>query len=163
MGGTAQNFYQQGITLAFAEKGVTMPTGYLTDATSTAAPYVDPTNSANNVAAGSPYLNNITIAWNSSDTFEHNLQRIITQKWIAIFPDGEEAWSDYRRTGYPVQFPVAVNNSGGLIPSVPGIRRLPFPTDDASTNPKGQAIGLTELGGPDNGGTKLWWDKNPNH
>jgi len=164
--GTAQSFYEAGVTLAFQERGVTMPGGYLTNSTATAAPYVDTQNPANSIAAGSPYLNNIPVAWNSGTngtSFESNLQRIITQKWIAIFPDGEEAWSDYRRTGYPVQFPVAVNNSGGLIPSVPGIRRLPFPTDDASTNPKGQAIGLTELGGPDNGGTKLWWDKNPNH
>jgi len=162
MGGTAQNFYQQGITLAFAEKGVTMPTGYLTDATSTAAPYVDPTNSANNVAAGSPYLNNITIAWNSSDTFEHNLQRIITQKWIAMFPDGEEAWTEFRRTGYPALFPVVVNNSAGTISTSDFIRRLPFPSDEVTNNPSGVASGISELGGPDVGGTKLWWDKNPN-
>jgi hypothetical protein len=161
--GTAQSFYEAGITLSFQERGVSMPGGYLTNSTATAAPYVDTKNGANSIPAGSPYLNNITIAWNPGDTFEHNLQRIITQKWIAIFPDGEEAWSEYRRTGYPVQFPVAVNNSGGLIPTTPGIRRLPFPVDDESTNPQGVAVGVTELGGPDNGGTKLWWDKNPNH
>jgi len=165
-GGTAQSYYEAGVALSFQERGLTMPAGYLTNATATAAPYVDTHNPANSVAAGSPYLNNVTIAWNSGTNgtaFETNLQRIITQKWIAIYPDGEEAWAEYRRTGYPVQFPVAVNNSGGLIPSVPGIRRLPFPTDDASTNPKGQAVGLSELGGPDNGGTRLWWDANKNH
>jgi len=165
-GGTAQSFYEAGVNLSFQERGVAMPAGYLQNTIATAAPYVDTHNPANSVAAGSPYLNNVTIAWNSGTNgtaFETNLQRIITQKWIAIYPDGEEAWAEYRRTGYPVQFPVAVNNSGGLIPSVPGIRRLPFPTDDASTNPKGQAVGLSELGGPDNGGTRLWWDANKNH
>ena len=162
-GGTAQSFYEAGITLSFQERGVAMPSGYLTNATATAAAYVDTKNPANNIAAGSPYLNNITIAWNGGDTFEHNLQRIITQKWIAIFPDGEEAWSDYRRTGYPVQFPVVVNNSGGTIPTIPGIRRLPFPSDEVTNDAKGVASGIQELGGPDNGGTKLWWDKNPNH
>ncbi|MHB8208744.1 RagB/SusD family nutrient uptake outer membrane protein [Mucilaginibacter sp.] len=162
-GGSAQSYYEAGVMLAFQEKGVAMPSGYLANATSTAAPYVDPTNATNSVAAGSPYLNNIAVAWNPTATFEQNLQRIITQKWIAEFPDGEEAWAEYRRTGYPVLFPVVVNNSGGLIPTTPGIRRLPFPADEVSNNPTGVASGIQELGGPDNGGTKLWWDKNPNH
>jgi len=161
-GGTAQSFYEQGITLSFQEKNANMPTGYLTNTTATAAPYVDPTNSTNNVAAGSPYLNNITIAWNAGDTFEHNLQRIITQKWLAIYPDGEEAWCDFRRTGYPKLFPVVVNNSGGTISTTAFVKRLPFAADELQNNPKGVATGIAELGGPDNGGTRLWWDKNPN-
>jgi hypothetical protein len=162
-GGSAQSYYEAGVTLAFGEKGVAMPAGYLTNSTATAAPYVDPQNSANSVPAGSPYLNNIPVAWSATATFEQNLQRIITQKWIAMFPDGEEAWSDYRRTGYPILFPVVVNNSGGLIPTIPGIRRLSFPVDEVTNDAKGVASGITELGGPDNGGTRLWWDKNPNH
>jgi len=160
-GGSAQSYYEQGVALSFQEKGATMPAGYLTNNTATAVPYVDPTNGANNVAAGSPYLNNITIAWNAGDTFEHNLQRIITQKWIAIYPDGEEAWSDFRRTGYPKLFPVVVNNSGGAISTTAFVKRIPFAADEDQNNPKGVATGITELGGPDNGGTKLWWDKNP--
>ena len=160
-GGTAQSFYEAGITLSFQERGLTIPAGYLTNTTATAAPYFDTLNPANNIAAGSPYLNNITIAWNAGDTFEHNLQRIITQKWIAIFPDGEEAWAEQRRTGYPILFPTVVNNSGGSIPTIPGIRRLPFPQDEIQTNPVGVAQGVTELGGPDKGGTKLWWDAKP--
>lgn len=160
-GGTAQSFYEQGVALSFQEKGATMPAGYLTNSTATAAPYVDPTNGANNVPAGNPYLNNITIAWNSGDTFEHSLQRIITQKWIAIYPDGEEAWSDFRRTGYPKLFPVVVNNSGGTISTTSFVKRIPFAADEEQNNPKGVAIGVQELGGPDNGGTRLWWDVNP--
>jgi hypothetical protein len=157
--GGAQTFYEQGITLSFQEKGATMPAGYISNTTNTAAPYIDPTNAGNSVSTGSPYLNNITIAWNSGDTFEHNLQRIITQKWIAMYPDGEEAWAEFRRTGYPTLFPVVVNNSGGTISTTGFIRRLPFPADEVSNNPKGVAQGISELGGPDNGGTKLWWDK----
>ncbi len=159
--GTAQSFYTQGITLSFQEKGASMPAGYLSDAVSTAIPYVDPTNSTNNVAAGSPYLNNITIAWNPGAPFEQNLQRIITQKWLAIYPDGEEAWCDFRRTGYPKLFPVVVNNSGGTISTNAFVKRIPFAADEDANNPKGVATGVTLLGGPDNGGTKLWWDKNP--
>lgn len=163
MGGAAQSFYEQGITLAFQERGVNMPAGYLTDASSTAAPYIDPVNSADNVSAGSPYLNNVTIKWSSADSFETNLQRIITQKWIAMFPDGQEAWTEYRRTGYPKLFPVVNNNSNGTINSALGIRRLPFPSSEVSNNAGEVAKAVTLLSGPDNGGTKLWWDKNPNH
>ena len=43
----------------------------------------------------------ITIKWKEDAQFEENLERIITQKWIAIFPLGNEAWAEYRRTGYP--------------------------------------------------------------
>jgi hypothetical protein len=160
-GGSAQTYYTEGVTLAFQEQGLTIPATYLTDNTDVAAPYVDPANSANNVAAGSPYLNNITIAWNAGDTFEHNLQRIITQKWLAIYPDGQEAWSDFRRTGYPKLFPVVVNNSGGLISTTDFVKRVPFAADEDQNNPKGVATGITALGGPDNGGTRLWWDVNP--
>lgn len=157
-GGTAQSFYEQGIAASFQDKGVAMPSGYLADATSIAKNYVDPTDASNNLAG----VNNITIAWNSGDTFEHNLQRIITQKWLAIYPDGQEAWSEYRRTGYPKLFPVKVNHSGGTITTAGGVKRLPFPSDELSTNPKGVATGVTALGGADNGGTRLWWDKNTN-
>ena len=157
-GGTAQSFYEQGIAASFQDKGVPMPAGYLTNTTAKAQNYVDPADATNNL----PAVNNITIAWNAGDTFEHNLQRIITQKWIAIYPDGQEAWSDLRRTGYPKIFPVKVNHSGGTITTAGGVKRLPYTTNENATNPKGVASGVAALGGPDNGGTRLWWDKNPN-
>ena len=34
----------------------------------------------------------VTIAWDDNDNFETKLEKIITQKWIGIYPDGEEAW-----------------------------------------------------------------------
>jgi hypothetical protein len=159
-GGTAQSFYEAGITLSFQEKGVTMPTGYLTNNTNVAAAYVDPTNAANNSSG----LNNITIAWDPAATFEQSLQRIITQKWIAIYPDGEEAWAEVRRTGYPKIFNVipADNESGGIIKPGAFPERLPFAADEDQNNPKGVAEGTQLLGGPDNAATKLWWDTNPN-
>jgi hypothetical protein len=161
--GTAQSFYEAGITASFQERGVTMPAGYLTDATSTANPYIDPTNATNDILAGDPTLNNITIHYDATASFEQNLQRIITQKWLAIYPDGEESWSEFRRTGYPKQFQVKENDSGGTISTTGYVRRLPYTTNENKVNPKGVATGVTALGGPDNGGTKLWWDKNPNH
>jgi hypothetical protein len=157
-GGTAQSYYEAGVTLSFQEKGASMPAGYLSDNTSVAAAYTDPTNAANN----SPGVNNVTIKYDPTATQEVNLQRIITQKWIAMYPDGEEAWTDYRRTGYPKLFTAKINNSSGVISTTLGPRRIPFPSDELQNNPKGVATGITLLGGDDNGGTRLWWDKNPN-
>ena len=37
--------------------------------------------------------------WDSEADKEIKLERIITQKWIAMFPEGCEAWAEQRRTG----------------------------------------------------------------
>jgi hypothetical protein len=156
-GGTAQSYYEQGITLSMQQQGVAIGS-YLDDATSIEAPYVDLVNPAYNVPAGSPNLSTITIKWNDADTYQRKLERIITQKWLAGWPDGEEAWAEYRRTGYPILIPVAVNNSGGTIDSQLQIRRLPFPQDEVNNNGPAVQKAIQLLGGPDNGGTRLWWD-----
>ena len=103
-----------------------------------------------------------TIAWEDGGAnFERNLEGVITQKWIAIFPLCVEAWSEFRRTGYPKLIPVVENKSGGTIDSGVMIRRLWYPPLEYSENPKNIASAVAALGGPDNGGTRLWWDKKP--
>ncbi|HFK5567937.1 TPA: RagB/SusD family nutrient uptake outer membrane protein [Elizabethkingia anophelis] len=159
MGGTAKELYETGIRTSFQQAGASGTDNYLNDNTSTAAAYRDPASPSNNVTAGSPLLSTITIKWNEADSFEKKLERIITQKWIAIFPNGQEAWSEFRRTGYPKIFPVVVNNSGGTIDASKQIRRMPFPISEYQDNPQGVASGTAVLGGADNGGTRLWWDK----
>jgi Susd and RagB outer membrane lipoprotein len=155
--GAAQTDYQTGIQTSFQQWNVSS-TAYLTDNTSVEQPYVDPHNAGNNDATD---VSTITIAWNPAATNEQNLERIITQKWIAMYPDGQEAWADYRRTGYPKLFPVVLNNSGGTISTQTQIRRLPYPSLELSTNGKASTSAIqTLLGGPDNGGTRLWWDVN---
>jgi hypothetical protein len=52
-----------------------------------------------------------------------------------------------------------VNYSGGKIPTEKFIRRISFPQLEYATNPEGVAKAVQALGGPDNGGTPLWWDK----
>jgi hypothetical protein len=101
----------------------------------------------------------VKIAWNAADNFETNLERIITQKWIALYPDGPEGWAEFRRTGYPKLFPVVSNNSNGTINTAMQIRRIPYPQSEYNNNRTGVQSGITLLGGPDGGGTKLWWDK----
>jgi hypothetical protein len=38
------------------------------------------------------------------------------------------------------------------------IRRLPFAQSELNTNPIGVQGAVQKLGGPDTGGTPLWWD-----
>jgi Susd and RagB outer membrane lipoprotein len=156
MGGSAQELYELGITTSFEQYGLGGADAYIADNTNTAIPYVDPQNSVNNVSA--PNISNITIAWDQNASFETNLERIITQKWISMFPDGQEAWSEFRRTGYPVLFPVVINNSSGEIDTEEQIKRIKFISGERGQNPAGVASGEACLGGPDTGGTPLWWD-----
>lgn len=156
VGGTAKSLYEKGVETSFAQWGVSGLSAYLQDNTSKAAAYVDPFNASNNAAAPT----NLTIQWNDAASNEEKLERIITQKWLAIFPEGQEAWSEFRRTGYPKLFPVAVNNSAGLIDTKIQIRRLPFPQNEYNTNAAEVQNAISLLGGADNGGTRLWWDVN---
>jgi hypothetical protein len=168
MGGTAQSFYEQGIQTSFQQLNVPIPSTYLADATSTAVPYNDIVQPQYSVSTG---LSTVTIKWDETASFETNLERVMTQKWIAMYPDGQEAWSEFRRTGYPKLFPVAVNNSNGLISTVGQIRRIPFPNTEYQNDAyevhkavnllTGESSGALTPG--DNGGTRLWWDKNPNY
>ncbi len=158
MGGTAQDLYEQGIQASFDQHGLGDASTYYNNNTSTPIDYVDTFNADNNIAAAT----DITIQWDAGADFETNLERIITQKWIAMYPEGQEAWSEFRRTGYPGLFPVVINNSGGTISTTEFIKRIPFAQSDIATNPAGveAARGCPEIGGADIGGTALWWDVN---
>ncbi|MDR6463977.1 SusD/RagB family nutrient-binding outer membrane lipoprotein [Chryseobacterium sediminis] len=157
--GDIQTNYTTGVQQSFGEWGKSANVAaYLADNTSTEAPYLDPKNADNNVLVGNPQLSTITIAWNNGDTNERKLERIITQKWLSLYPNGPEAWAEQRRTGYPVLFKVRKNDSGGAISTEGMIRRIPF-TIDTKTSLYNYQQAAQMLNGPDTGGTKLWWDK----
>jgi hypothetical protein len=157
MGGSAQEFYENGIRLSFEETGAGNADAYIANSTATPADFVDATSNGGNASA----LSKVTIAWDETAGFELALEKIITQKWLAIYPNGCEAWAEYRRTGYPALLPVMNNDSEGAVNTDLQIRRVPYPHDEYSTNAAGVAAGVAKLGGSDNAGTKLWWDKKP--
>ena len=76
-----------------------------------------------------------------------------------MFPDGQEAWTEFRRTDYPKVFPVIVNKSGNTIDTELQVRRMTFPQSEYDNNTVEVTKAISLLGGPDTGGTKLWWDK----
>jgi len=152
--GTASAHYDAGVTASFTQHEIGNVAAYLADNTSTPADFVDALNATNNIA----YPSDVKIMYNSGGSNEEQLEQIITQKWIAMFPDGQEAWSEFRRTGYPRIFPVVVNNSGGDIDTNIQIRRINFVQSELNTNSANVTTAVGYLNGPDNGGTRLWWD-----
>lgn len=158
--GDAKSNYETGVRISMEEWGKSADYGaYITDDTSTEQPYIDPKNTVNNIPAGNPMLSTITIKWNETDNSERKLERIMTQKWLALYPDGSEAWAEQRRTGYPILFKNILNSSQGNIDTDKMIRRIPISTKYRNNNPIGYQKAAATLGGADIGSTKLWWDK----
>lgn len=157
MGSDAKDLYEKGIKLSFEQWIAGGVDSYINDDTSKPGDYNDP-----DPALAAKALSTITIKWNDSDPFETKLERLITQKWIAMFPLGQEAWSEQRRTTYPRFFPTLINGSDDSSLSTRLASRIPFPPDEKNNNTDNYNKAVQLLGGPDNYGTKLWWDKNPN-
>lgn len=154
MGGTAESFYNRGIQLSFEQWGVGGAAEYMANDTRRPEAYIDPTEV-------NPYtgtLSDITIKWDDAASSEIKLERIITQKWIALYYNGNEAWAELRRTGYPKLIPVAYNGSGGVVDSAKGPQRMPYPQEEYTNNSANVAAAVNNLlGGPDNMATRMWW------
>lgn len=153
MNGTAKDMYEKGVQTSMTEQKVTI--GNYLSSTGKPADFTDPVNTKYNVKA----TTTISPKWSDSDTFETKLERIITQKWLANFMNGWEAWADMRRTGYPKFFPCADNLNQEVVSSSRGMRRLPFPQSEYNTNKANVDAAVTMLGGADNAATDLWWAK----
>ena len=85
----------------------------------------------------------------------------MTQKWIAARTNTMEAWVDHRRTGYPKLPYIYENNSSseqGVIPADGFLRRVIFTNGQRANNAASVAEATGFLGGPDEIGTRLWWD-----
>ena len=150
--------YRQGVTVSFRQWGAVDTTGYL-ESDRIGADYVDAFDPTNDIAARC----RVSPRWIEEASDEVKLEKILTQKWLAMFPEGCEAWAEQRRTGYPRLFPVKVNHSpGGCIDTEIMIRRLNFPADLSDMDPALYRALQGALGSPDHAGTRLWWDTGRN-
>ena len=154
MGGTAQELYETGISMSMKEW-----TGATDDQI---AEYS--ASGATPVGTGDAFdtqpTTDIPVAFDTAGDKERQLEQIITQKWIGLYPDGWEAFAEVRRTGYPKLMPlVQVENPDLTANSV--FRRMTFVTGEFSNNAAAveTARGLSELAGGDKNSTKVWWDK----
>lgn len=149
MGGTAQSLYEKGISVSLKQWGVT------SDAAVTE--YINSTNLPTQPGDfyKSPAVSTTPIKWAASEDVQR--KQIGTQKWLAIFPDGWEAWSEFRRTGYPDLYPVLASDNPDL-PVGTFIKRLTYPNTEYTSNLKALNDGIALLGGEDKASVKLWWD-----
>ncbi len=156
MGGSAQEFYEDGVRLSFEQWGVSGVENYLNDGKNKPQSYIDPAGS--NTYEGT--LSNLSVKWDDNVDVEEKQERIMIQKWIANWLLGIESWSDIRRTGYPKIIPATAsgNKSNGVVASSLGAGRMPYPRDEYSSNGENiQSAVSTLLGGPDNMATELWF------
>jgi hypothetical protein len=119
---TAQEYYTEGITASMQLAGLSNDqiTAYLTA--------------------------NPQVATLSGST-QQQLEQIITQKWIAWFGNGLEAWNDWRRTGYPMLAPS--QNAVGIDGTRPV--RAQYIEQELSRNPNFPNPGPLS-------NERLWWD-----
>jgi hypothetical protein len=122
---TAQQYYEAGIQASLNQHGV--GSGYAT------------------------YITNSEVAFDAGRAIE----QIITQKWIATFPNGYEAWSEWRRTGFPDLAP----GQNALTPNGEIPRRQAYGTTEANLNPDNYQAALTRQGLAEDDLTgRVWWD-----
>ncbi len=164
MGGDAEYFYNEGIKHAdmsdpgfMSENYSSRVDDYMAQTDATPYTYVDPMDDANNIES----VTKIGVKWNDSDDPETKLEKIITQKYIAIYPNSYEAWTEMRRTGYPKIFPVlnpTIDNDGSLAFG-DLIRRMRLPNGGTAAGIEDvNRSGIPAIGGPDIISTRVFWD-----
>lgn len=86
------------------------------------------------------------------------LEQINTQYYITTFCDEYEAFSNWRRTGFPTLTPVNKNYpmcvTNGTIP-----RRFTYPTSEAQVNATNYQEAISRLTDGDKMTSRVWWDK----
>ncbi|WP_273390375.1 SusD/RagB family nutrient-binding outer membrane lipoprotein [Barnesiella viscericola] len=157
LGRTAKDLYEAGIRLCFQENGITDETvinQYMEQTKAQDIDYVDPYNNENNIAGRVK----VGVKWDETNTNEEKLEKIITQKYIANFPMSAEAWTTFRRTGYPRIFPVDVNNMKDQgVDTELQLRRIPI--EETTNNTLEIASLVQALGQPNTGASRVFWDK----
>ena len=76
------------------------------------------------------------------------------QRWLAAYPNGLQAWFEWRRTGYPALKPTPnATNSSKQIP-----RRYVYGQGQYAVNKANVEAAAARIGG-DTQDSRVWWDK----
>ncbi len=149
MGGTAKDLYEKGIETSMKQWGIAdAAVAAYTSSTTTPVALTD--------LVKTPALTDIPVKFSADPAKQ--LEQIITQKWLANYPNGHESWAEYRRTGYPKLY-ARINSDNPDVPKDAVVRRTPFVLGEYQTNKAATEAAVTKLGGPDNSSTRLWWNK----
>lgn len=89
---------------------------------------------------------------------EAQLKQLITQKYIANFPNGVEAWADFRRTDYPdIGLPIDGISGSASVASGTWVKRIRYP-DNAHNHASEFMPAAQNTIDTDRMDIKLWWD-----
>ncbi len=98
------------------------------------------------------YLAQADVQWNTGEGWsEANKQKLALQKWLALYSQGLETWSEWRRLGYPELEP----GPEAVLDEVP--KRLSYPAIEQSLNNSNRMEAVSRQG-DDNFLTRVWWD-----
>ena len=158
MGGDAQTLYEEGIRLSMNQWGVTEATAintYLAGTSTGAIPTLSEEYTKVGKSATPPV--DVPVAW--AGTEAEQLKQIAVQKYLALFPESWETWSDLRRSDADILYPLLntedVDGNDGLM------RRLIYVPTEYSTNEAAVNAAVSSLpGGEDKGSARVWWDVN---
>lgn len=95
------------------------------------------------------YLSAPNVAFDASKAQE----QISTQKWISLYSNGQEAWSEVRRTGFPKMQDIVDPFQGNA--EMP--RRRLYSTNEITYNKANYQDATSRMGG-DTQYTRVWWD-----
>lgn len=149
MGGTPEELYNKGIEMSLRTWGITDGTvigNYINSSNVPMAP---------GGMFNTPALTDIPVKFSTAPVKQR--EQILTQKWLALFPEGHEAWAEVRRSGYPKLYPL-IHSDNPDLPVGQLIRRIPFLNYDRDRNGAAVEAAVPLLNGPDNVATRLWWD-----
>ncbi len=90
---------------------------------------------------------------NPKVAYDGTLERIMLQKYVALFFVDQQQWFEHKRTGYPV-----LPNNGGLLNDGKMPQRLLYPTQPKILNSANYNAAVQSLGG-DNINVKDWWNQ----
>jgi hypothetical protein len=124
----AAEFYQAGIRASMEQWGVT------------------------DEAAVAAYLSRPGVAYQGG---AEGLRQIARQKWIALYSEGIQAWSEWRRTCVPFSVRPGPEATQNAVP-----RRLLYSTVERAVN-QANVSAAVERQGADAFTTRIWWDRNP--
>jgi hypothetical protein len=101
--------------------------------------------------SGAAYISAVLAKYDAASQ-AGKLELIITEKWIASFGSPLDAYTDYRRTGYPIMFDPATDNNPVTILNRDYPLSFPYFSDDLQINPNAPAQRNPST-------DKVFWDK----
>lgn len=161
MGGTANQLYNEGIRASLKHRTNASDAEINAYIISTKKPVAPKLANGSADQFNSPPVTDIPVLFETAGGFERQLEQIITQKWLALFPINDvEAWAERRRTGYPRGYAI-IESRNPDVPATSLMRRLFYAPSAYTANGVATQAAVASLGGPDNNATRLWWDAKP--